>query len=125
MLSRTNRDSLSLSSLNRRAEALLHCRRAQVLGQSIWQVFLQYSRTFIETSFRAANTKQTPLIFEAACLPDYWYEVRLHLHRLGLAVYLQDMTDLQKTRFQAMEGGYSFFLTLNLLTAITLKGIDR
>ena len=84
--------------LNGEAETLLERKRAELLGQNVWEKFPEaVGSEFYQAYHRARETQQT-VSFESFYPPlNKWFEVRAHPSEEGLAVYFSDVTERRRT----------------------------
>lgn len=80
--------------VNDRSEGLLHHRREEMLGRSIWEVFPKLAGTPMEQKYRHAMTERMPVAFEIFFpLAERWLDIRLYPTAEGLAAFLLDIHD--------------------------------
>ena len=80
--------------LNPQAEAILGCRRDELLGKSLWEEFPDAVGTRFYNEYRRAVREQVPVRFEEIHQPSgRTHEVRAYPVPNGLAVYFTDVTD--------------------------------
>lgn len=80
--------------LNPRAEAILGCRRDDLLGRSLWEEFPDAVGSRFYNEYRRAVREQVPVRFEEIHQPSgRTHEVRAYPVPDGLAVYFTDVTD--------------------------------
>ncbi|MCC2336074.1 SpoIIE family protein phosphatase [Cellulomonas wangsupingiae] len=92
--------------VNAEAELILATTRADLLGNSIWELFPAALGTPFEEHYRAVARTGEPRVFDAWYPPplDAWYEVRAVPERGGVAVYFTDVTERRRALEQAEEG---------------------
>lgn len=79
--------------MNIQAEALLLRSREELLGKSVWEIFLQAANSTFHNACRHAAAEQTTVTFEEFYPPlDAWFSVRAYPSREGLAVYFQNIS---------------------------------
>ena len=80
--------------VNDRSETLFRCRRADVIGRSIWEVFPQLVGAPAEKQYRHAMAERVPLCYEVfSPVAERWIETRLFPTPDGLAAFMVDITD--------------------------------
>lgn len=88
--------------MNISAEKILQCRRSEVIGQKLWDVFPFLLGTHIEAAFKKAVETKEPQFFEMVYEPqDAIYAVRAHLVGDILAVFFQEVTDYRNKKERA------------------------
>jgi len=88
--------------INREAERLLQCRREQVLGVSVWDVFPEAVGGPYYRAYQQAVKSGQVAWFEEYYAPlDLWTEVRAHPSADGLAIYFLDIS-LRKAQEAAL-----------------------
>ena len=107
--------------LNSAAERLLDRRRADLLGQNVWQEFPHAVGTSFDAQYRLALAEQRTVEFEEYYPPlQTWFSVRAYPTPTGLSVYFQDVNErrrinaaLRESEESAREaaGRLSFVLT--------------
>lgn len=118
--------------LNRRAEALVHRTREELLGKVIWEEFPEAVGTEVDVRYHQAVAEGTTQVIEEFFYPplDTWFGIHAYPSSLGLAVYFQDIGErkamqaalLRSQRLQAigtLAGGIAHDLN-NVLTPITM-----
>jgi two-component system NtrC family sensor kinase len=83
--------------VNRPCEVLLARARAELLGETLWDVCGGFGGGPLEPELRRAVGANAPVTFEAPLPPDRWYEVRAFPHADGLSAYLRDVTERRRT----------------------------
>ena len=90
------------TAVNSRAEQLTRRKAADLIGQTLWEVFPEALGTDMEREYRAAMDERLATTFEVHFAPlGGWFSVRVYPAGLGLAVYFQDISD-RKGQEQAM-----------------------
>lgn len=80
--------------LNRQAEQILQCQRAELLGQRLSDAFPETAGSIFEQQYEKALTEGQSVEFRAFYPPlNSWFEVRAYPSSEGLAVYFQDVSD--------------------------------
>jgi PAS domain S-box-containing protein len=86
-------------SLNTQAERYFSCRRDDLLGRSVWEVFPQLVGTPFEHEYRRAMAEDAPVQFEARSpVTGRWLEVHAYPSSDGLSVLFQDVTARRQAR---------------------------
>lgn len=87
--------------LNSQAERMLKLRREDVLGKTLWQVFLPIYGTPLERECRAAVQEQRTTRMETFYPPlGIWFDIHVYPTETGLAVYFQDITERRAEQAQ-------------------------
>ena len=82
-----------LTFINREAERLLQCKRAEVLGMNIWDRFPEaVDGPYYQAYHRAVATRSSVLFEEYYAPLDLWTEVRAYPSDEGLAIYFLDIS---------------------------------
>ncbi|MBD2001556.1 response regulator [Oculatella sp. FACHB-28] len=82
--------------VNQKAEALLHKRRIDLLGKTVWEAFPDASGS-LEASIRQAIREQITVdleLFNAAF--DTWFEVHCYPLQGGSSIYFRDISDRKR-----------------------------
>ena len=80
--------------VNDRCETLLHHKRAEVLGRTLWDRFPQLVGTPMEAHYRHVLTERAPVSFEAfSPVAQRWLDIRLFPTEDGLAAFLLDIQE--------------------------------
>jgi diguanylate cyclase (GGDEF)-like protein len=83
----------SVTFINREAERLLHCKREDVLGVCVWDVFPQaVGGPYYRAYHQAVETGQVAWFEEYYEPLDLWTEVRAYPSDDGLAIYFLDIS---------------------------------
>ncbi len=78
--------------VNDRSQEVLHHRREEMLGRTLWEIFGKLSGTPEEGHYRRAMTERTPVSFEVfSPYAERWLDVRLFPTPEGLAAFLLDI----------------------------------
>lgn len=83
----------TLAYVNSEAESMLGRSRSQIMGKLLWDVFPDMADSPMRECCRQAMEKQMPVSTE-----DYvphlkaWYSVHIYPSKVGLSIYLQDIT---------------------------------
>jgi PAS domain S-box-containing protein len=79
--------------LNQHAEALLQCRREDVLGKAIWDDFPDGINLPFYQEYQKAAAEQVSVEFEAFYPPlGEWFEVRAYPSQEGVSVYFRNIS---------------------------------
>ena len=92
--------------INGKAERLLDCKRDQVLGQTIWNVYPEFAGSIFQIEYEKSVAENRPVQFEGFFPPaNTWLSVATYPTGHGLAVYFRDLTDRRKSHsaLQAVE----------------------
>jgi diguanylate cyclase (GGDEF)-like protein/PAS domain S-box-containing protein len=82
-----------MTFINREAERLLHCKREQVLGANVWDVFPQaVGGPYYRAYHQAVETGQVAWFEEYYEPLNLWTEVRAYPGDDGLAIYFLDIS---------------------------------
>jgi PAS domain S-box-containing protein len=81
--------------VNAEAERLMNRPRAEIVGESLWEVFPALSGSIVERTYREAVATGRAMVFETAHrnAPERWVEARVWPGPDGLAAYVLDVTD--------------------------------
>jgi PAS domain S-box-containing protein len=91
--------------LNPQAEAILGCRRDELLGKSLWEEFPDAVGTRFYNEYRRAVRERVPVRFEEVHQPTgRTHEVRAYPVPDGLAIYFTDVTDQRLRDAQVRQG---------------------
>jgi PAS domain S-box-containing protein len=114
------------SFVNDRAEALLHRRREQMLGRTIWETFPILAGTAFEDNYRHAMSARVPLSFEVySTVAERWLDIRLFPTGEGLAAFLLDvhdrkMAELEREKFVSLAENSLEFIGMRNLQGVPL-----
>ncbi len=79
--------------VNGQAESLLKCKRAELIGRTVWKAFPPALGTDFELVYRRAMKDGVPATFEAHYAPlNSWYRVNIFSSDEGLSIYFRDVT---------------------------------
>ncbi len=82
---------------NREAERLLQRKRAEMLGQNLWNKFADAMSLQFYSEYHRAVSEKTSVHFEEFFPPlDVWLEVSAYPSQDGLSVYFKDITERKK-----------------------------
>jgi PAS domain S-box-containing protein len=82
---------------NNRAESILGRKREDVLGQNLWDVYIDAVNTPFQTNYEAAMSSGEPRYFEAHYEgTNAWYEVSVFPSPTGLSIFFKDVTERRK-----------------------------
>ena len=83
----------NLSYMNGEAERLLQCRREQVIGRNVWQVFPEAVGGPYYRAYHKAVESNSSVSFEEYYAPlKLWTEIRAYPSEEGLAIYFLDIS---------------------------------
>ncbi|SFM00048.1 putative bifunctional diguanylate cyclase/phosphodiesterase [Rugamonas rubra] len=83
----------NLSYMNGEAERLLQCRREQVIGRNVWQVFPEAVGGPYYRAYHKAVESNSSVSFEEYYAPlNLWTEIRAYPSEEGLAIYFLDIS---------------------------------
>jgi len=87
--------------VNGRAEEILHRRRSELIGRSVWEELPEAVGTAIDREFHRAMSDQTTAEFESF-YPSLgiWVEVRAYPSPEVLSVYLREVTDRKRAEVE-------------------------
>ncbi|MCA1960813.1 MAG: PAS domain S-box protein [Desulfomonile sp.] len=88
-----------ISYFNKAAEALLHRSSEELIGRNVFDAFPEARGSIFEEMFTRAVKERSPLCFETYFdVEPYtnWYEVRVHPHEEGVAVYFRITTERRR-----------------------------
>jgi two-component system cell cycle sensor histidine kinase/response regulator CckA len=84
--------------LNPEAEKLLGRKRAELLGQELWQEFPQLARSDFELNYRRVVDEQTAIEFEASDgAGKVWFEMHAYPSGTGMSVFFRDISERKAT----------------------------
>ena len=92
--------------LNAPAESMLHRRRQDLLGRSVWDEFPETVGTQLEQEFRQAVQLGRKARFEVFYAPlQIWFDIHAYPMEAGLAVYFHDVTErrLEQAQLRLLE----------------------
>ncbi|RDI71108.1 PAS domain S-box protein [Halopelagius longus] len=96
-------EEFRFTHVNERAEELLRHSEAELLGESVWDVFPSATETEAWESFHDALETQTPTSYEVYYdRLDFWVEANVYPSETGLSVYFRDVTE-RKVRERELE----------------------
>jgi PAS domain S-box-containing protein len=96
-------DQFRFTYVNERAEELLDRDEAQLLGESVWEVFPEATETPAWESFHRALETQEPTSYEVYFDPlEFWVKANVYPSETGLSVYFEDVSE-RKEREQQLE----------------------
>lgn len=83
----------NLTYVNKEFERILHCKREEVMGAMLWEVFPEATSLRFHTEFTKAIHEQVKVQFEEY-YPKFgiWFKVSAYPATDGLTVYFQDIT---------------------------------
>ncbi|MDY6802465.1 MAG: PAS domain S-box protein [Cyanobacteriota bacterium] len=80
--------------VNRQAEFLLHRKRSELMGRTVWEEFPEAVGSNFERQYRRVASQQVKSEFVEFYPPlDVWFEVRAFPAKEGISVYFQDVSD--------------------------------
>ncbi|HEY0465384.1 MAG TPA: PAS domain S-box protein, partial [Polyangiaceae bacterium] len=127
------------SFVNDRVEAVLHRRREQMLGQTLWAQSPALVGTIYEAHYRRVMSERVPVDFEIySPTVQRWFDVRLFPTGDGLAAFLLDIHDrklaeLEREKFVSLVENSAEFIGMRDLkgvpifinrAALSLVGLD-
>ncbi|QLG47448.1 PAS domain-containing sensor histidine kinase [Natrinema halophilum] len=97
-------DEFRFTHVNDRAEELLQRSEADLLGETLWDVFPDLREIDeVRTAFHEALETQQPTSYELYYdVLDFWVEANLYPSETGISVYFRDVTD-RKERERELE----------------------
>lgn len=89
--------------VNERAEEIIEKSEAELLGNVVWDEYLEGAETTFQREFERAMTTQQAVTFEEHYHPlDRWFSIRAYPSETGLSVYFQDISE-KKERERTLE----------------------
>ena len=102
--------------VNDRGQTLLHRRREEMLGQTIWETFAQLVGSPQEAHYRCAMTERVPVAFEIfSPVAKRWLDIRLFPTAEGLAAFLLDIQDRKLGEAALREREHQFRTMVNAI----------
>ena len=96
-------DEFRFTYVNERAGELLDAREAELVGESVWEVFEEAAETPVWDAFYRAMETQEPTGYEVYRESlGFWVEANVYPSETGLSVYFRDVTE-RKEREQELE----------------------
>jgi PAS domain S-box-containing protein len=90
--------------VNGAAEAVFRKRRAELLGNNVWELFPEAVDTPFEHHYRHALETQQPVQFEAFYPAfEVWVDVQVYPSEDGLSIFFQDITERRQLRWEREE----------------------
>lgn len=90
--------------INDQGERIMHQRREQILGRSLWDVLPEARGTLFEEKYRYAVDHQQSVSFEGYYEPlNLWVDIKTFPSEEGLAIYFQDISERRKLEQQLRE----------------------
>jgi signal transduction histidine kinase len=97
-------DQWRYTFVNSGGERLAQTSKEKMLGQCVWDVFPQVVGTPVEqTMLRAAREKTTSYTEAQPAYSDAWYSLWAYPTTGGVAVYMQDITELKRLEEQLQQ----------------------
>ncbi|HEY9802962.1 MAG TPA: GAF domain-containing protein [Leptolyngbyaceae cyanobacterium] len=100
--------------VNGQAAKLLQKSQHELLGKSIWEVFLDTEDSLFYRETRRAIAQKISVEFEEFYTPlNKWFAVHIYPSKDGLSVYFQDITERRHTATALRESEERWLLALN------------
>ncbi|MBD2501554.1 GAF domain-containing protein [Anabaena azotica] len=100
--------------VNGQAARLLQKSQHELLGKSIWEVFLDTEASLFYRETRRAIAQKISVEFEEFYPPlNKWFAVHIYPSKDGLSVYFQDITERRRTAAALRESEERWLLALN------------
>jgi PAS domain S-box-containing protein len=94
-------DEWRFTHVNDRAAELLGHTEAELLGETIWEVFPSATTSDLGDRYREAMESQRPVSWERySGSLDIWMEIQAYPSETGLSVYFRDVTDRKRRERQ-------------------------
>jgi PAS domain S-box-containing protein len=89
--------SWNFTYVNQQGERLLGCRREDLLGKNIWEMYQPAVGSDFERYYRQAMSENVSVDFEAYYEPhERWYDVHAYPFHHGLGIYFRDANDRRR-----------------------------
>jgi two-component system, cell cycle sensor histidine kinase and response regulator CckA len=83
--------------INPEAEALLGCKRDELIGHELWLKFPELNGSLFEQNYRRVLADQTPIEFEASdAAGKIWFEMHAYPSGGGVSVFFRDITERKR-----------------------------
>src|SRR3954463_11915581 len=92
-----------LTYINAQAEAMLHCKRDEVLGRVLWEQFPELIGTIFQTHYERVMAEKIAIEFEAIdATGKIWYEVHAYRSNGGVSVFFRDISERKKSETERL-----------------------
>src|SRR3954466_15068200 len=92
-----------LTYINAQAEAMLHCKRDEVLGRVLWEQFPELIGTIFQRNYERVMAEKIALEFEATdTTSKIWYDVHAYRSNGGVSVFFRDISERKKSETERL-----------------------
>lgn len=92
-----------LTYINAQAEAMLRCKRDEVLGRVLWEQFPELIGTIFQRNYERVMAEKIALEFEATdTTSKIWYDVHAYRSNGGVSVFFRDISERKKTETERL-----------------------
>src|SRR3954468_13008924 len=92
-----------LTYINAQAEAMLHCKRDEVLGRVLWEQFPELIGTIFQRNYERVMAEKIALEFEATdTTSKIFYDVHAYRSNGGISVFFRDISERKKSEAERL-----------------------
>lgn len=107
-------EKFEVTYINKEAEKILKCSRAEILGQELWEFFPGSKETEFYTQYQYALKEKVSVHFEEFYAPlGVWGSMHVYPTKEGLAVYLVDITAQKKIQEKILNADQNLRAIIN------------
>ncbi len=107
-------EKFEVTYINKEAEKILKCRRADILGRELWEFFPGSRETKFYTQYQYALKEKVSVHFEEFYAPlGVWGSMHVYPTKDGLAVYFVDVTAQKKTQEKILNADQNLRAIIN------------
>lgn len=94
-------ENWEITYINKEAERILNCKRADLLGKSLWEFFPRSKEGRFYQEYKRALKEKISVHFEECYAPlGVWGSMHVYPKKDGLAVYFVDITEQKKNQIE-------------------------
>src|SRR5438477_3841219 len=89
--------------INAQAEAMLRCKRDEVLGRVLWEQFPELIGTIFQRNYERVMAEKIAIEFEATdTTSKIWYDVHAYRSNGGVSVFFRDISERKKSETERL-----------------------